>query len=345
MTQIPTVEVSPAPEGNGAAATPAAAAVATPAPAASPAVTVSAKYYASIFPGPQVPLPEAFVRTIQELEATLSMPVWLYFHEHGGEGKFDEVSHEVQKAFWVSRAQMEPNKPIALLIDSPGGYSKAAYQTAMSIRRHCGSFTAVIPRYAKSAATLLALGASEIILNTDAELGPLDVQIFDPEREEIASALDEVQSVERLHASALSLLDQTMMFLITRTGKKVDTTIPQVLKFVSDMMRPMFESIDVVHFTQRARALKVTEDYAVRLLRSEYPREEAERIASRLVSAYSEHGFVIDAEEAEDFGGPEVRAQIKTVKPTPDQVSLMDSLVPVLGHQTILGRLQEVKTP
>jgi len=342
MTQSPAVEVevSQIPEGNGTAAAPAASA---PASASAPAPK---QYCASIYPGVSHSLDEPFVKTIQDLEASLGVPLWLYIHDQGGDSKLDEVSAEVQKLFWASRTLMEPNKPIALLIDSPGGYSKAAYQTAMCIRRRCGSFKAVIPRYAKSAATLLALGASDIILNTDAELGPLDVQIFDAEREEWASALDEVQSVERLHASALSLVDQTMLFLLTRTGKKVDTTIPQTLKFVSDMMRPMFESIDVVHFTQRARALKVTEDYAVRLLRPVYPRDEAERIASRLVSAYSEHGFVIDAEEAEDFGGQDVRAQIKTVKPTSDQASLMDSLVPILGQQTILGRLQEVqKTP
>lgn len=132
------------------------------------------------------------------------------------------------------------------------------------------------------------------------------------------------------------------MFLLSRTGKKVDTTLPNVLKFVSDMMRPMFESIDVVHFTQRARALKVAEDYAIRLLRPRYSRDEAERIGRRLVSAYSEHGFVIDAEETEDFGGPELPARIKTVAPTVEQARVMDSLVPSLGQKTILGRIQEI---
>jgi len=337
--QHPTVEVSEATDVNGTGA-------ATQVEVASPA-TASAptKYYASIYPGPKTPLSDSFTQTIQSLEATLGAPLWLMLHEQHGDGKFDDINEEVRKAFWTSRAQMEPNKPIALLIDSPGGYSKSAYQTASLIRRRCGSFTAVIPRYAKSAATLLALGARKIILNSDAELGPLDVQIFDAEREEWASALDEVQTVERLHASSLSLLDQTMMFLLLRTGKKVDTVVPQVLKFVSDMMRPMFENIDVVHFTQRARALKVTEDYAARLLRATYSRSEAETIARRLVSAYSEHGFVIDAEEAADFGGPDVQAKIETESPTENQAELMDSLVPLLGQQTILGRLQEVRTP
>jgi ClpP class serine protease len=57
-----------------------------------------------------------------------------------------------------------PKKKIALVIESPGGSAKSAFQLAMLLKRHCGGFVAVVPRYAKSAATLLALGADEIIL-------------------------------------------------------------------------------------------------------------------------------------------------------------------------------------
>ncbi len=49
-----------------------------------------------------------------------------------------------------------------LVIDSGGGYAQAAFQIANLFRRHAGGFTAVVPRYAKSAATLLTLGADEI---------------------------------------------------------------------------------------------------------------------------------------------------------------------------------------
>jgi len=47
-----------------------------------------------------------------------------------------------------------------------------------------------VPRYAKSAATLLALGADRILLGKFAEIGPLDAQFDDPEREYRLSALD-----------------------------------------------------------------------------------------------------------------------------------------------------------
>lgn len=74
--------------------------------------------------------------------------------------------------------------------------ANSAYELAMLLRRHCGGFDAIIPRRAKSAATLLSLGADSIYMNDHAELGPLDFQVFDRDREELLSGLDEVQSLE-----------------------------------------------------------------------------------------------------------------------------------------------------
>jgi hypothetical protein len=264
------------------------------------------------------------------------MPLWLLLQNSDGEHSRDQISEPVRKALWVARKEMPENTPVALLLDSSGGYSQSAYQMATLIRRHCGEFTVIVPRYAKSAATLLALGASTIILNKDAELGPLDVQIVDFDREERTAALDEVQMLERLHASALESVDQTMMLLTGRTGKKLDTILPHALKFAADMMRPMLEKVDVVHYTQRARALKVAEEYAIRLLKPKYSKDDAERIARRLVEKYPEHEFVIDVEEMEDLG-------LKTERPSNEQIDLMDEIVPFLGSMTAIGQLQEVK--
>lgn len=334
----------PVPPAPASAAQPASAAGTATATVVAPAPALAPKeYYASIYPGPSEKLPQPFVDTVIALEATLGVPLWLYVQD-GGDGTFDQVNTATQAAFWAARAEMQAGQNIALLIDSPGGYARYAYQIATQLRRHCGDFTAVIPRYAKSAATLLALGAGTIIMNDDAELGPLDAQIFDPEREDWSSALNEVQTVERLHASALSLLDQTMLLLLSRTGKKVDSILPNTLDFVSRMMRPMFENIDVVRFTQRARDLKVAEDYAIRLLRRRYSLPQAELIGRRLVSAYPDHGFVIDIDETKDFCAPQLGISLNVTEPTPDQNRLLDTLVPMLGDITIMGRLKEVQT-
>jgi len=106
---------------------------------------------------------------------------------------FNIIGHRTASAFFQARhGPLRQGQRIALVIDSAGGKANAAYELATLLRRHCGGFVAVVPRRAKSAATLLALGADKIFMNENAELGPLDVQIWDPDREESLSGLDEV---------------------------------------------------------------------------------------------------------------------------------------------------------
>src|SRR5690349_379175 len=72
---------------------------------------------------------------------------------------------------------------IEIWLDSPGGDAHAAYKLWLDLRSRCRRLVVVIPDLAKSAATLLALGADEIVMAPAAELGPLDVQISHPDRE------------------------------------------------------------------------------------------------------------------------------------------------------------------
>jgi len=85
-----------------------------------------------------------------------------------------------------------------------------------------------------------------------------------------------------------------MVFWSRRSGKKIDTLLPIATHFVAELIRPMFDKIDTVHYTKMARILKVAQDYGVRLLMRYHDEPTARRIAERLTQAYSEHGFASD---------------------------------------------------
>lgn len=106
------------------------------------------------------------------------------------------------------------------------------------------------------------------------------------------------------------------------------------MRFVSDMIRPLFEKVDVVHFTQRARVLKVAEEYAIRLLRPKHTKEHAERIARKLVEEYPAHGFAIDMDEINELG-------LNFIKPSTTLMSLMNEIVLQIGDLNIIGKLIE----
>jgi len=262
----------------------------------------------------------------------MGVPVWLFVQgDHSS--RFGHIDDSIRRLFMNARNELRSCSKIALVIDSSGGLAQPSYQIATMLRRHSTGFFAIIPRYAKSAATLLSLGAEKIFMGSDAELGPLDVQLLDPDREEWGSALDEIQALERLNVAALEQLDQVMQHLLIRTGKKVDSLLPQVTHFTAEMMRPLLEKIDTVHYNQQARMLKVAEDYAVRLLAPYYPEERATEIARRLVNSYSEHGFVIDRDEASEI--------LDLGEATDEQAKAIDELEDILTRRplTALGRV------
>ena len=67
--------------------------------------------------------------------------------------------------------------PIDILLHTPGGLVLAAEQIAHAIRRHPAPVTVLVPHYAMSGGTLLALAADEIIMDENAVLGPVDPQL------------------------------------------------------------------------------------------------------------------------------------------------------------------------
>ena len=70
-----------------------------------------------------------------------------------------------------------PDKPIDLIVHTPGGLVLAASQIAYAIQRHKGKVTVFVPHYAMSGGTLIALAADEIVMDPNAVLGPVDPQI------------------------------------------------------------------------------------------------------------------------------------------------------------------------
>jgi len=67
--------------------------------------------------------------------------------------------------------------PIDLVLHTPGGLLLAAEQIALALKRHPAKVTVLIPHYAMSGGTLIALAADEIVLDPNAVLGPVDPQL------------------------------------------------------------------------------------------------------------------------------------------------------------------------
>ena len=75
---------------------------------------------------------------------------------------------------------LDLSEGVAVMISSPGGSGLAAERMINVLRSYSGTgeYWAIVPGKAKSAATMVCLGASQIFMSPVAELGPVDPQII-----------------------------------------------------------------------------------------------------------------------------------------------------------------------
>jgi ClpP class serine protease len=99
-----------------------------------------------------------------------------------------------------------PSIPIDMIIHTPGGLVLAAEQIATALMRHPAPVTVMVPHYAMSGGTLIAMSADQILMSPSAVLGPVDPQIG---QWAAASILDAVQrkDVNKVDDETLILAD------------------------------------------------------------------------------------------------------------------------------------------
>ena len=155
--------------------------------------------------------------------------------------------------------------PIDLVLHTPGGLVLASDQIAYGLKRHTGKVTVIVPHYAMSGGTLVALAADEILMDHDAVLGPVDPQLGSLPRGSWPAA------------SILKALEQD-------NPNRDDETL-----ILGDVAR---KAIDQVRATVRE------------LLDGRMPADEADKLAALLSEGRWTHDYPIRLEEAKVLGLP-----------------------------------------
>jgi ClpP class serine protease len=98
--------------------------------------------------------------------------------------------------------------PIDLVLHTPGGLVLASQQIAHALLRHPAKVTVMVPHYAMSGGTLLALAADEILLAPSAVLGPIDPQIGQQPAASILAAVH-LKDISKIDDQTLVLADMS----------------------------------------------------------------------------------------------------------------------------------------
>ncbi|TRO47843.1 hypothetical protein E2P65_03785 [Candidatus Bathyarchaeota archaeon] len=120
--------------------------------------------------------------------------------------------------------------PIDIIIHTPGGIALAATQIALALEAHPARKTVMIPHYAMSGGTLIALAADEIMMDPHAVMGPVDPQLGDQQGMYAASSILKVVETKKTDE-----LDDRTLYLAEESRKAIAQIEELVRKLVKDI--------------------------------------------------------------------------------------------------------------
>lgn len=188
-----------------------------------------------------------------------------------------------------------------LMLFTTGGDPHAGFRIARALQCYfeCG-FDVLIPDICKSAGTLIAIGATSLVMSDRGELGPLDVQVIKTdELFERSSGLDLPQSIDALQAQVIESFRKSIIDI--RMGGRLSTRIAGEIatNLTTGVFAPIFAQIDPIRLGEMQRANYIGMEYGQRL--ASKSRNLKHGGLEKLVAGYPSHGFVIDRKEAREL--------------------------------------------
>jgi Serine dehydrogenase proteinase len=237
---------------------------------------------------------------------------------------------------------------VALILTTNGGDPNAAFRIARFLQRRYEKFTLFIFGHCKSAGTLIALGADEVVMSDFGELGPLDIQVSKNDDLVIrSSGLDIQQALNVLGSQAFTMFESYFLRLIEGGQGTITTkTAADIASSMAvNLLTPISGQIDPLRLGEMNRVMKIAEDYGERLsmrLGKNTLNDQRTNAIGRLTSQYPAHGFVIDFEEAQQLLGnvrecTDVEQQLENLILGVVRTQAIQGIVSLLGPTQIGG--------
>lgn len=219
-----------------------------------------------------------------------------------------QISQDAVRVFFDHLMQL-PSRPVDKLdifLCSNGGDGTVPWRLVALFREYGTSFNVLIPYRAYSAASLIALGADEIVMHPFAELGPIDPSVsneFNPTHPVTGQPL------------AISVEDVTayVNFIKTTVGITHEDELVKAIEILAEKVHPLALG-NVERFLTQSRMI------ARKILRTHMSEENShtiDEIVENMASKLYFHGHPINRKEAKD------ELHLKVVKPEPDLEGVM----------------------
>ncbi len=215
----------------------------------------------------------------------------------------DVIPHFIKQ---IIATGAEPEE-VDVLIVSNGGDANVAWRVISLLRERFKMVGALLPYGAYSAATLVALGADEIVMHPFANLGPVDPQLTAPRRipgqggqpdtvEMIQFGSEDLNNFFDFVRSDVGISDQEQLARVFElVCKDVGSMSIGVAKRSSQLALAMSEQLLNLHMKDSSQARAITEKLNRSFYHHGYPLglSEAKKIGLPVVSAEGELGRLI----------------------------------------------------
>ncbi|MEK9195017.1 MAG: hypothetical protein AAB975_01465, partial [Patescibacteria group bacterium] len=191
---------------------------------------------------------------------------------------------------------IQKTENIDLFLYSAGGDTMVPWRLVSMIREYCDKFSVIIPYKAHSAATMIALGADEIVMSNLSELSPIDpstANVFNPQ--------DPQNPQNKI---PISVEDVMAYFDLAKNkfGIKNDEELSRVfIKFIES--NPQIHPLALGNVNRIHNLIRIL---AKRLIKSHHiqpKEEEVEKIVDYFTEKLYSHQYFIGRKEAkEDLG-------------------------------------------
>lgn len=192
----------------------------------------------------------------------------------------------------------DTSKGVTLLLDAPGGDGLAAERIIQLCRKYSGGdFETVVAARAKSAATMVCLGADRILMSATSELGPIDPQIPIKigDRYQWVAAHNVIKTYDDLMRNAVNL----------QQGH-IEPYLQQLAQF------------NAIQIEQLRAATKLSEHIAVGSLKKGMMKRNAEKTIKEKIKCFTDpdvtlsHGRALNIEHLDDLGLEIVEIDLKS---------------------------------
>lgn len=226
------------------------------------------------------------IQLYKEIEAHRSRPLIAYVTSMRRNVHAEIAADAIPELLTQLDALPQNTKELDFFLASYGGDGTVAWRIVSLIRERVAKFSVLIPQAAFSAATLIALGADEIVMHPHGNLGPTDPQITNRAKN-VHFGSEDLAAFLKFAKNEVGLTDQAPLL---------------------ELFKQFSTEVGFVGVGVAARSAQMSQTMGEKLLRlhmkSDNQTQKARAISDALNTKYFHHGHPVSRSEAKEIQLP-----------------------------------------